>query len=133
VTANRLRFLPPDRDGTIGDGSANAGGAMKLPAFLTEVDFGEILVTGSRIGLYHLLYFFNEGYTPEQLHVQFPTLSPSVIVQVLDFYRDNRSEVDAYLDQEQAGIDRQRAETPRKVDWDELRRRMAARRTGDAS
>jgi uncharacterized protein (DUF433 family) len=106
---------------------------MKLPAFLTEDDLGEIRVTGSRIGLYHLIYYFNEGYTPEQLHDQFPTLSPTVIGQVLDFYRDNRSEVDAYVAQEQAAIDRLRAETPRKVDWDELRRRMAARRTGDVS
>jgi uncharacterized protein (DUF433 family) len=105
---------------------------MKLPAFLTQDDLGEIFLTGRRIGLYHVISYFNEGYSPEQLHEQFPTLSPELIGQVLDFYRSNRAEVDAYVARERAEIERQYAETPRLIDWDELRRKMAKRRAGEA-
>jgi uncharacterized protein (DUF433 family) len=97
---------------------------MNLPDFLTEAPFGEILVTGHRIGLYHVVFYFNQGYSPERLHEQFPTLSPELIAQILRFYEQNRAEVDAYMARCQQEIDHQRATTPRVLDWAELRRRM---------
>jgi uncharacterized protein (DUF433 family) len=104
---------------------------MKLPDFLREVEYGEILLTGSRIGLYHVILFHNAGLSPEELHEQFPTLPVELIRKVLAFYDQNRAEVDAYVAAEQAEIDRQRATTPRAVDVAELRRRMATMRQGE--
>lgn len=106
--------------------------SMSLPAFLTEVPYGEIRLTGHRIGLYHVLSSYKDGYTAEMLHDQFPTLSPDLIRQVLDFYEQNRAEVDAYVAVEREEIDRQADVAPR-VDWAELDRRFQAlQRTRDS-
>jgi uncharacterized protein (DUF433 family) len=101
---------------------------MNLPDFLTEWPYGEIVLTGHRIGIYDVVYFYNEGYSPEQLHEQFPSLSLELIHKVLDFYRANRAEVDAYVARCQEEIEHQRATTPRAVSWDELVRRYEARK-----
>lgn len=99
---------------------------MKLPDFLTEWPFGEIVLTGHRIGLYHVMFYHREGYTAEMLHEMFPTLSLDHIENVLGFARANQMEVDAYVDRCQAEIDRQRETTPRLLDWEKLRKRFEA-------
>jgi uncharacterized protein (DUF433 family) len=99
---------------------------MTLPDFLTEDHYGEICLTGHRIGLYHLILDYREGFSPEKLHEEFPTLPLDLIHKVLTFYRENQAEVDAYVARCQREIDRQRAATPRAIQWDELRRRFEA-------
>src|SRR4051794_18737887 len=101
---------------------------MKLPEFLTEWPYGEIVLTGHRIGLYHVIFYYKEGYSPERLHEQFPSLPLELINKVLAFYHDNKEEVDAYVAREQEGIEHQRATTPRPVDLAELRRRFEAQK-----
>ncbi len=98
---------------------------MNLPAFLTEADFGEILLTGHRIGLYHVISYHNAGYTPEMLHDEFPTLPAELIGKVLAFYRDNLADVDAYVRRCQEEIDEQRRGGSH-LDPEELSRRWKA-------
>lgn len=108
---------------------------MKLPEFLTEWPFGEIVLTGHRIGLYHVVYDYNQGYSPEQLHEEYPTLALELINKVLAFYKENQSEVDAYMARCQEEMDRRYAEyvaSGRGIDWDELRRRFEAMKQEDA-
>src|SRR5262245_57354135 len=71
--------------------------AMKLPDFLIDHPDGEIRVTGSRIGLYHIIADYKDGQTPQMLHEQFPHLPLDVIQRVIAFYHDNQAEVDAYV------------------------------------
>lgn len=97
---------------------------MILPDFLTEWPYGEIVITGHRIGLYHVVKYYNAGYSAEMLHEQFPTLSPTLIEQVLQYYHANRAEVDAYVARCQEEIDRQRA-AGKHVDVAALRKRFA--------
>lgn len=102
---------------------------MKLPEFLTEWPFGEIVLTGHRIGLYHVMRYHKDGYTAEMLHEMFPTLPLDLIEKVLAFARENQAEVDAYVDRCQAECDRHYAEhlaKGRVLDWDELRRKFEA-------
>lgn len=102
---------------------------MKLPDFLTEWPFGEIVLTGHRIGLYHIVYDFNQGCSPEQLHEEYPTLSLELINTVLAFYKENQSEVDAYMACFKAECERQYAEHAGLrcvLDWDEMRRKFEA-------
>lgn len=99
---------------------------MKLPDFLTEWPFGEIVLTGHRIGLYHVMIYHRDGYTAEMLHEMFPTLPLDLIEKVLAFAHENQAEVDAYVDRCQAEIDHLRATTPRRLDWDEMRRKFEA-------
>ena len=95
---------------------------MNLPNFLTEWPYGEIVLTGHRIGLYHVVTHYKDGETAEQLHERYPTLSPELIRQVLAFYHENQGEVDAYVAQAEAEMERHRAGIP-QPDRELLRRR----------
>lgn len=102
---------------------------MQLPEFLVDHPDGEIRLTGHRISLYNVVASYKEGSTPEALHEQFPTLKLSLIHRVIAFYRENRVAVDAYVANDQAELDRQRAAaSPVVPSLGELRRRMEARR-----
>lgn len=100
---------------------------MNLPDFLEHQPFGEIRLTGHRICLEHVIAFYREGYTPEQLHEEYPTLSPELIQQVIDFYLQNRSEVDAYVDECERECERQRQNARKGPSLDEMKRRLRER------
>jgi len=105
---------------------------MTLPEFLTQDADGYIHVTGHRIGLQDLVYYYKEGYSPEALLQAFPTLSLSVINNAITFYLEQQVEVDAYVARCEAEMERQRAVAPRGPDVAELRRRIAAKQTTEA-
>ncbi len=105
---------------------------MTLPDFLTQDADGTIHVTGHRIGLQDLVYFYKEGYSPEALLQAFPTLSLSVINNAITFYLEQQVEVDSYVARCEAEMERQRTAAPRGPDVAELRRRMAAKQTTGA-
>jgi uncharacterized protein (DUF433 family) len=99
---------------------------MNLPDHLVDHPDGEIRLTGHRIGLSDIVAYYNEGYSPEMLAGQFPTLSLALIHKVIAFYLENQAEVDAYVAEQRAEIDRQIAMAPENPTLIELRRRMAA-------
>jgi uncharacterized protein (DUF433 family) len=103
---------------------------MDLPAFLTRHKYGEIRLTGHRIGLFHVVESYNEGMSAEQIAEYFPSLP--LIREVLTFYQQKRAEVDAYVAACRAEIDRQAAETPPAPDLAEMRRRLEAKRQAEA-
>jgi uncharacterized protein (DUF433 family) len=82
---------------------------MNLPDFLTRLEKGEIRLTGHRIDLFHLISYHNEGYSAERLLAQFPTLDLDLILKVIAFYRENQADLDAYVAENQAKIERFRA------------------------
>ena len=96
---------------------------MQLPEFLTEWPHGEIMLTGHRIGLYHLVHFYNEGYSPEMLAEQFPTLSLALIHKTIGYYLENKADVDAYVAKIRTALDQQRAKG-NHVDAQLLRERL---------
>jgi uncharacterized protein (DUF433 family) len=100
---------------------------MKLPDFLTEQPFNQIVLTGHRIGLYYVVTAHKQGMSVERIHEGYPSLEPELIQKVLDFYYANQAEVDAYVAAVQAEMDRQEASLPR-MDWDALRRRAEERK-----
>src|SRR5690349_20307325 len=104
---------------------------MQLPDFLCEAEYGEIRLTGHRIGLYHVISHYKEGYSPEMLHEEFPSLPLDLINKVIRFELDNKTEVDAYVAKEAAEIERQVAAAPPAFDWEELRRRYEAMRQAE--
>jgi uncharacterized protein (DUF433 family) len=104
---------------------------MTLPDFISQDTDGYIRLTGHRIGLQDIAYYFNEGYSPEMLSEQFPTLPMYLIYKTIGFYLENQGEVDAYLEQCYAEIDRQRATAKKGPDLAELRRRLEAKRRAE--
>jgi uncharacterized protein (DUF433 family) len=99
---------------------------MTLPDFLARDRYGEIRLKGHRIGLYHLVFFHNRGESSEALASRFPSLSPELVDNVIAFYHANKGEVDAYVAECQAEIDRQRATAPEGPSLADLRRRREA-------
>jgi uncharacterized protein (DUF433 family) len=70
---------------------------MEIPDFLHRLPDGEVVLTGHRIGLYHLVRGYNEGESAEMLASRYPTLSLALVHKVIAFYLDHRAEVDEYV------------------------------------
>ena len=98
---------------------------MVLPEFLTEQAEGSVRLTGHRISLEHVVYFYNQGYAPEMLLGQFPSLSLALIHKIIAFYLGHQAEVDLYVSNRQSGVEEQRSAVPASPDLIELRRRVS--------
>src|SRR2546423_5917370 len=97
---------------------------MTLPDFLIRMPEGEIRLMGHRIGLFHLVHYYNEGYSPEMLVCQYPTLPLALVHKAIAFYLENQAEVDAELAATRDELSRQRAANPRRIDLAALRQRL---------
>jgi uncharacterized protein (DUF433 family) len=100
---------------------------MELPTFLTKCKYGEIRLTGHRIGLLHVVDLFNEGNTVEEIVAEFDSIDVPLVQQVINFYLENKAEVDAYVADCHAKIDRQAAQPRKGPDLAELQRRYSLR------
>jgi uncharacterized protein (DUF433 family) len=100
---------------------------MILPEYLTQDADGCIHVTGHRIGLHDLVFYYNEGYSPEAMLDAFPTLSLALLHKVIAFYLEHSVDVNTYVAECEVEMERQRAAAPRGPDIAELRRRLAAK------
>jgi uncharacterized protein (DUF433 family) len=97
---------------------------MVLPDYLIQDEHGSIRFAGHRIGLAHLLHYYKEGYAPEMMWNEYPTLPLSLIHKVIAYYLDNEAEVDAYLAQCREEMERQRRQPPAGPTLEEMRRRF---------
>jgi uncharacterized protein (DUF433 family) len=98
---------------------------MNLPDFLIRETTGEIRLRGHRIGLYHVVTYYNDGYSAEMLACQYPTLPLALIHNTIGFYLDNRAEVDAYVTDCHESLREQRTANPRRLPLAALRDRLA--------
>ena len=101
---------------------------MNLPEFLVDHPDGEIQLAGHRIGLYTVIRLAKEGRSPDEIHAELPTLETDLIRRVIAFYHANLPEVDRYVDQYAAELDRLAALPPRGPSLDVLRQRLEERR-----
>jgi uncharacterized protein (DUF433 family) len=101
---------------------------MDLPDFLVQDTDGFLRLRGHRIGVQHVVHFYNEGYSAEMLAEEYPTLSLALLHKTIAFYLENQADVDAYVARCRDEIDQQAAAAPRGPGLAELRRRLAARR-----
>lgn len=99
---------------------------MNLPDFLTTDDLGDIQIAGHRVGLYHIVSDYNQGYSPEMLACAYPSVPLATIHKVLGFYLENRDALDRYVSETQVELDRQEA-VGKCVDLVRLRERLAKR------
>lgn len=104
---------------------------MILPDFLTEHAYGEIRLTGHRIGLEHVVQLYKQGFSPEMLHERYPTLPLPLVDKVIAFYFENQANVDAYVAECAAEIERQRASAVHGPSLSELQQRMRERQPAE--
>lgn len=105
---------------------------MQLPEFLTRDEHGDIRLTGHRIGLEDVVFFYEQGYSPEMLWETFPTLALSHIHKTIGFYLDHVPQGAAYVEQRTAEGQRLKANLPPSPSLAELRGRLQAKRSIEA-
>jgi uncharacterized protein (DUF433 family) len=98
---------------------------LTLPDFLVAESDGFIHLVGHRIGLVHLVNRYNDGYSPEMLQGEFPTLPLPLIHKTIAFYLENQPEVDTLASAESSAIATQAATGRIGPDLAELRRRLS--------
>lgn len=56
-----------------------------------------IRIKGHRIGIEHVLAYYREGYTPDEIAEEFPGLDLEKIYATITYYLSHSAEVEAYL------------------------------------
>jgi uncharacterized protein (DUF433 family) len=104
---------------------------MDLPDFLKRDRYGEITLTGHRVPLYTIQRLTREGFSPEQIVAQIPTLELELVERVLAFCRAHPDEMEQYFAETRAEIERQAALPRQGPTTEELRRRWRERQLGE--
>lgn len=70
---------------------------MKLEEYFEFLSENDIRIKGHRIGIDTVLWYYLEGYTPEEIVANLPSLSLEEVYATITYYLHNRVQVDAYL------------------------------------
>jgi uncharacterized protein (DUF433 family) len=104
---------------------------VTLPDFLHFGEYGEIFLAGHRITLYHVIKEYQDSRSAETLAATYPTLPLALVHKVIAFYLENQAEVDQYVEQTRAEIERQAAVAPQGPSLAELKQRLEAKRRAE--
>jgi uncharacterized protein (DUF433 family) len=86
---------------------------MELESYFDFLAEDAIRLTGTRVGIEIILRDYQEGASPEEIVLRYPTLSLEQVHATITYYLANREKVEAYLDlvrqrQEKAWQEQQR-------------------------
>uniref|UniRef100_B8HNH8 DUF433 domain-containing protein n=1 Tax=Cyanothece sp. (strain PCC 7425 / ATCC 29141) TaxID=395961 RepID=B8HNH8_CYAP4 len=70
---------------------------MQLEDYFDFLSPTDIRIKGHRIGIDTVLVYYLEGYTPEEIAANLPSLSLEKIHATLTYYLHHRPQIDAYL------------------------------------
>lgn len=70
---------------------------MQLEDYFDFLSPDDIRIKGHRIGIDNVLDYYLEGYSPEEIAANLPTLSLEQIYATITYYLHSRPEIDAYL------------------------------------
>ena len=98
------------------------------PVPLRTDEQGVMRVGKTRVPLDTVVYAFNQGASPEEIVMSYPTLELPDVYAVVNYYLYNRAEVDAYLRQREAEAALIREENEKRFPQAGIRARLLARR-----
>ncbi len=106
------------------------GDTTPLPEFLVRLPEGVIRVVGTRVSLDSVVRAFQDGATPEEICLDFPSLDLARVYSILAYYLTHRHSVDAYLLEQDQSVQTMRhdLQTRHSAFLTELRQRIAVRR-----
>jgi uncharacterized protein (DUF433 family) len=81
---------------------------MQLTDYLDIQAPDVIRLKGHRLGLEHIVERYQEGYTPEQMALEYPGVSLEQLYGVIAYYLHHQAEVDAYIKRIDAEADARR-------------------------
>ena len=70
---------------------------MQLDDYFEFLDPDDIRIKGHRIGIDDVIKYYLDGYSPDQILVELPTLNLEKIYATLTYYLQNRRQMDAYM------------------------------------
>jgi uncharacterized protein (DUF433 family) len=70
---------------------------MQLEDYFLFISENDIRIKGHRLGIENVLFYFLEGYTPEEIQAIYPDLSLEKIYATITYYLQNLQKIDAYL------------------------------------
>ncbi len=79
---------------------------MRLEDYFDFLGPDVIRFKGHRINLEHVVRYYNEGYSPEQIAQEYPGLTLEAIYAAIAYYLHNKVDVDAMLTRISEGSDR---------------------------
>jgi len=89
---------------------------------------GVLRVGNTRVPLDTIVYTFNQGASPEEIVLSYPTLTLIDIYAVVNCYVHNRDEVDHYIRQREAEAAHIREENEKRFPQAGIRARLLSRR-----
>ncbi|MEM6599186.1 MAG: DUF433 domain-containing protein [Cyanobacteria bacterium P01_C01_bin.69] len=90
-------------------------------------EVGGIRVGRSRVTLDSVLASYQNGFTPEEIAVQYSVLNLADIYGAIAYYLSHRQQVDAYLEQRQQAAQQRRQQLAQEHHLSDLRQRLLAR------
>lgn len=70
---------------------------MKFEDIFDFISENDIRLKNHRVGIEDILHYFIDGYSPEEIQAQLPTLSLKEIYATITYYLYNLTEVQDYL------------------------------------
>ena len=70
---------------------------IKLEDYFEFHSADNIRLIGHRIGIEDILKYYLEGYTPEEINLNLPSLSLEKIYATVTYYLHNKEQIDRYL------------------------------------
>jgi len=101
------------------------------PVPLRTDEHGVMRVGKTRVPLDTVVFAFNQGSSPEEIVMSYPTLDLEDVYAIVNYYLHNRAEVDSYLSQREADGARIREENEKRFPPTGIRARLLARRSQD--
>lgn len=107
---------------------------MKIDTFapqlmpLTRWNDGTIRIGNTRVLLDIVIYAFNEGRTPEEIVINYPTLKLSEVYGAITYYLQNKDQIDNYMAQRENETQQLWAKIESEPNQKFLRQKLLAQR-----
>lgn len=102
------------------------------PAPLQADEDGVLRVGGTRVRLDTVIGAFNDGCSPEEILLKYPSLNLTDIYAVITYYLWHRNEVEAYLNERRGLAEQVRQDNEARFPPQGVRERLLARRAPKA-
>ena len=89
---------------------------MELESYFEFRGPDSIRIRGHRVEVEHVIDFYHEGFSPEAIAQELPSLSLEAIYATITYYLHNRSAVDQYMARRRAEAERLSSEHDRQPD-----------------
>jgi len=71
---------------------------MEIERYFEFIDENAIRIAGTRVGIETVLRDYQEGASPEEIVLRYPTLSLEQVHATITYYLANREQVESYLE-----------------------------------